>query len=404
MLNLRLPLPRFLSAGEIVSGAGSIGALRALEAAKVAALVSPSFLRAPDTEPILTKSIRAEALRIVPMPGGEPTLAALGPVIAELDAFAPDWIVAAGGGSAIDGAKLAWVFHEHPDADLDRITRPFGLPPLRGRCRFAAVPTTAGTGSEVSSAALFFDPATGTKRAIVSHHLLPDLAVLDPKLTVGVPASVVAEAGLDALAHALEGYVSRFDNPLVDLFAEQAAALLFQSLTRTQREPENLAVRLDVMHAATMAGWVQNLKVPGIGHAVAHQLARFGVSHGRAVGCLLPWAIRYNLLDAAVTAKYERLARACGLERACDLPHAVEVLARELALAPLRLPRAQVESDLAVIAARALEDPCARANPRPFEAADIARMIVDGCELMVEGSVKDDGPDGAVQKGTRGSP
>lgn len=375
MLNLRLPLPRFLSAGEIVSGPGSLGALRALDAAKVAALVSPSVLRANESGSFLSNALRAEAVRIIPMPGGEPVLSRLSPVIGELTTFAPDWVVAVGGGSAIDGAKLAWIFYEHPDADLGRITRPFGLPPLRGRSRFAAVPTTAGTGSEVSSSALFLDSATGAKQGIVSHHLLPDLAILDPKLAVSVPPEAVAAAGMDALAHALEGYVSRFENPLADLFAEKAAAVLFDKLAHTQREPENLALRLEVMHAATLAGWVQNLKVPGIGHAIAHQLARFGLSHGHAVGRLLPAAIRFNLAAPPVVVKYKHMARACGLDQAEDLPPAIEALALTLGIAPINLSRAALESNQMTIVEDAQKDPCGRANPRQFEAADVVAFL-----------------------------
>jgi alcohol dehydrogenase class IV len=129
------------------------------------------------------------------------------------------------------------------------------------------------------------------------------------------------------------------------------------------------------MHAATMAGWVQNLKLPGIGHAVAHQLGRFGVSHGRAVGCLLPSALRFNLSDALVAAKYDRLARACGLDGAQALPDAVEALLRELNVASLHLNCAEVELDQPASVAGALADPCARANPRQFEASDVADLL-----------------------------
>lgn len=376
MLNLRVSIPRFLSAGEIVSGPGSLGALRALDAVKVLVLASNSLLRSPGIEAELGRSIRAEGLRIVPMPSGEPRLGRLEPVLAEVDSFAPDWLVAVGGGSTLDGAKLAWVLHEHPDAALDRLARPFALPRLRGRTRFVAVPTTSGTGSEVSSAAVFLDEVSGAKRPIVSHELLPDLAVLDPKLTVGVPSTVVADAGFDALSHAIEGYVSRLDNPLVDLMAEAAAEVLLRRLAQTQRDPADLRLRLEVMGAATMAGWVQNLKLPGIGHAIAHQLGRFGVPHGRATGRLLPGAMRFNQADPAVAARYDRLARRCGLRDGSELVQAVEALSAEIRLGPLRVSRSQIESNLPSLAAAVIEDPCARANPRPVTAAEVATLLL----------------------------
>jgi alcohol dehydrogenase class IV len=376
MLNLRIPLPRFLSAGEIVSGPGSLGALRALDAIKVLVLASGSLVRAPGVAAEIERSIRAQALRLIAMPAGEPALDRLAPVLAEADAFGPDWIVAIGGGSVLDGAKLVWIFHEHPDAALERLTRPFALPRLRGRARFAAVPTTSGTGSEVSSAAVFLDTGTGAKRSVVSHELLPDLAILDPKLAVGVPAATVADAGFDALAHALEGYVSRLDNPLADLLAETAAEVLLRCLAPTQRDPEDLRLRLEVMHAATLAGWVQNLKLPGLGHAVAHQLGRFGIPHGRAAGCLLPGTLRFNQAEADCAAKYERLARRCGLRDATELVAAVEALAATVRLGPLALPRTQVEPGLPALAEAALADPCARTNPLPATAAAVASLLL----------------------------
>jgi alcohol dehydrogenase class IV len=377
MLNLRLPLPRFLSAGEIVVGPGSVGALRALDAVRVLVLASPGLLRAPGAAADLERAIRAEAIRFVAMPTGEPSVERLAPVLAEAGGFGPDWIVAVGGGSVLDGAKLVWIFHEHPEATIERLSRPFALGRMRGRARFVALPTTAGTGSEVSSAAVFSDAATGAKRAIVSHELLPDLAILDPRFSVGVPADVVADAGFDALAHALEGYVSRLDNPFVDVFAESAAEVLLRSLAATQRDPGDLRLRLEVMQAALLAGWVQNLKVPGIGHAVAHQLGRLGIPHGRAVGCLLPGTLRFNQADPAVAARYDRVARRCGLRDGTELVQAVETLGVRVGLRPMGLPpRSQIQPELPAIAAAALNDPCARTNPRPVTVAAVADLLL----------------------------
>ena len=141
----------------------------------------------------------------------------------------------------LDAAKLAWVWYEQPEADIALLARPFALRGLRGRSRFVAVPTTAGTGSEVSSAAVIKDPNSSRKIPIVSHELIPDIAILDPRLTTNVPATAMVAAGLDALAHAVEGYVSRFDNPVADAQAEKSVEMILRVLPRTVAEPDDLA-------------------------------------------------------------------------------------------------------------------------------------------------------------------
>jgi len=379
MLRIRLPLPRFLSSGEIFVGKSSIGALRALDAVRAVVLCSGSLLRDSKAATKIFSAINAHDIRLIEAPSGEPDLAKLRPIMKEVAAFRPDWIIAIGGGSVLDSGKLLWIFHEHPDVSLQRITRPFALPALRGKCRFAAVPTTAGTGSEVSSATIFTNDL-GQKVPIVSHDLLPDITILDPTLTVGVPASVVASSGLDALSHVIEGYVSRFINPLADVFAETAARTLFEQLSLTQTQPDDYDTRLEVMQAAMMAGWVQNLKVPGIGHAIAHQIGRFGISHGLACGALLAPAIAFNAQEETVRRKYDRLASALGLRDCNELQLAIGELRKKLGVG--RGLGAFVEGGESVlkfhmpkIISGATVDMCYRANPRTVDASSIESVL-----------------------------
>ncbi len=380
MLRIRLPLPRFLSAGEVFAGKGSLGALRALDAVRAAVVCSGSLLRDAGMAKRIAAAINAHDVRLIEATTGEPGLAKLRPVMAEIATFQPDWIIAIGGGSVLDAGKLLWIFHEHPDVSLEGISRPFALPPLRGKCRFAAVPTTAGTGSEVSSATILTDEF-GRKVPIVSHDLLPDVAILDPMLTIGVPAAVVAASGLDALAHALEAYVSRFANPLADMFAETAARVLFAQLPATQARPDDLDTRLEVMQAAMLAGWVQNLKVPGIGHAIAHQLGQFGIAHGAACGALLSPAIAFNAADEPTRRKYDRLAAALGLENCRGMQAAVGELRHKLGTgqglgAFAKGGASAIKSHLPEITAGALADICTRANPRTVDAAAVEGVLV----------------------------
>jgi len=370
MLQIRLPLPRFVSAGEILSGPGTLGALRVLDAARASVLASPSVLaKHRDT---FRRCIGAEAVTLIEMPQGEPTWSALASVVAQVEAFQPDWMIAVGGGSTLDGAKIAWVLYEHPALERERLMRLGGIPALRGKARFVAVPTTAGTGSEASSSALVVDSTSGAKHALVSHDLLPDIAVLDPRLAMGCPPAVIAHAGLDALAHAVECYGSRLNNTLADALAEKAAEEIFVHLPAYWGDPGNEAFCLKMMNAALLAGWVQNQKIPGIGHAIAHQLGGLGVAHGRATGCLLAAAVDYNCGDVATAARYDQLGKALGFGDHLGL---IDNLRRLVGAVECAALPERVAESLDSIAAGAAEDPCARTNPRLVDRDAVAQVI-----------------------------
>ncbi len=196
------------------------------------------------------------------------------------------------------------------------------------------------------------------------------------------PSAVVASAGLDALAHALEGYVSKFANPLADAFAESAARTLFARLPETQARPDDSELRLEVMQAAMLAGWVQNLKVPGVGHAIAHQLGKFGIAHGAACGALLAPAIEFNCGDEATAKKFTRLAQTLGLHDTAGLISRVRELRQQLGstqgLGALAEGGAEaVRTRRPEIATGALADVCARANPRPVDAAVVEAILAE---------------------------
>ena len=374
MLRMRVPVPRFVSAGEIFVGPGSVASLRALSASRAVLLVSPSIVRDTALLEQLKKSVGALSLEVVISAPGEPSIESLQNALASVTEFGPDWLIAVGGGSVIDAGKVIWVLYEHPDIDLELISRPFALPRMRGRCRFAAVPTTAGTGAEVSSAAVLIDPATGRKRFVVSHELLPDVAVLDPRLMAGLPAPAMISASLDALAHAIEGYVSVVPNSLVDSFAHEAVMSLFRELPRGLPAADDVERRLALMIASLLAGWVQNHRPPGIGHAVAHQLGRYGAPHGTACGVLLPAAMRVNLRNDAVRRGYDRLAAHVGLGSADHLVGKVEDTLAALGVSrslPQALPSAAnaTNGDRARIIADAKADICARTNAVPLDDA-----------------------------------
>ncbi len=218
-----------------------------------------------------------------------------------LEQVGADAIVALGGGSVMDAAKAMRLFHESPDLSLRELSLPFldarkrvaSYPQIEHDMQLVAVPTTAGTGSEVSPAAVI--TRDGTKVTLVDYSLVPDMAIVDPTLTVSMPPTVTADTGVDALTHALEAAVSIFASPFTDAFCMQAINLILDALPRAYADGGDLEARTAMANAATIAGLAFSNAFVGVNHALAHAVgARFGIAHGRANAIFLPHVLRYN--------------------------------------------------------------------------------------------------------------
>jgi acetaldehyde dehydrogenase/alcohol dehydrogenase len=222
--------------------------------------------------------------------------------------FQPDTVIAVGGGSVLDAAKVMRLFYEHDDLTFDVLALPFldprkrvaDYPQDQHTVRLIAVPTTAGTGSEVSPAAVL---TVGSRKAtLVDYCLAPDMAIVDPMLTLSLPRGATADTGIDALTHALEGAVSIFSSPYTDAFCMQAIRMIFDWLPRAVENGDDVEARTGMSNAATMAGLAFSNAFVGVNHAMAHAIgARFHIAHGRANGILLPHVLRYN---AALPSKF----------------------------------------------------------------------------------------------------
>jgi acetaldehyde dehydrogenase/alcohol dehydrogenase len=213
----------------------------------------------------------------------------------------PDLIVAVGGGSVIDAAKAMRLFYEHPDLTMDELSLPFLDPRKRvvqfpqdpHRARLVGVPTTAGTGSEATPAAVL--TVEGHKSTLVDYTLTPDVAIIDPRLMTSMPPAMTADTGIDALTHALEALVSVFASPFSDAFAVQSARLIFQWLPKAYADGSDVAARTGMADAANIAGQAFANAFVGVNHALAHSVgARFHLAHGRANAIFLPHVLRYN--------------------------------------------------------------------------------------------------------------
>ena len=280
--------------------AGALENLRDLECTDVV-VVTDALGEHRGVVDLLRPKLRARHLRVFSEVEPEPDEATVRRGVELLDRVRPDLLVAVGGGSVIDAAKAMRLFYEHPEHDLDELTLPFLDPRKRvasyphdaHRLRLVAIPTTSGTGSEVSPAAVI--TVGGRKETLVDYCLVPDMAIVDPVLTVSMPVSVTTDSGIDALTHALEAVASVFASPYTDAFCVQAARLVFDALPRVYDEPADLSARTDMANAATLAGLAFSNAFVGSCHALAHAGgARFGLSHGRANGIFLPHVLRYN--------------------------------------------------------------------------------------------------------------
>ncbi|MCM3728228.1 bifunctional acetaldehyde-CoA/alcohol dehydrogenase [Neobacillus cucumis] len=326
--------------------------------------------------------------------------------------FEPDVIIALGGGSAMDAAKGMWLFYEYPDAEffglkqkfLDIRKRIVKYPHLGQRAQFVAIPTTSGTGSEVTSFSVITDKQANIKYPLADYELTPDVAIIDPQFVMTVPKHITADTGLDVLTHAIEAYVSCMANDFTDGLAMKAIQLVFEFLPRAYRNGNDEEAREKVHNASTIAGMAFANAFLGINHSLAHKLgAEFHIAHGRANAVLLPHVIRYNATKPKkftafpkynhfkADKRYAEIVRTLGLPAATteegveSLVQAIIRLALELevpmSLAANGIDQAEFESKVDLLADRAFEDQCTTANPKlPLvtELAEIYRLAYKG--------------------------
>ena len=313
----------------------------------------------------------------------------------DMIAFNPDVIIAVGGGSPIDAAKGMWLFHEQPDADFEGLSekfmdirkRVYKFPRLGQKAKLVAIPTTSGTGSEVTSFAVITDKETGTKYPLADYELTPDVAIIDPTLVMSVPKKVTADTGMDVLTHAIESYVSVMASDYTDGLAMKAIELVFDYLPSSYENADKLA-REKMHNASCIAGMAFANAFLGINHSMAHKLgAEFHIPHGLANAILLPWVIEYNG-EANPTKlatfpkynhhqapdKYRQIARYLGLPSKTaeagvkSLANAVRDLMKELdmptTLKEAGIPEKDFLEKVEELSSMAFRDQCTTANPR----------------------------------------
>ncbi|HOQ95266.1 MAG TPA: iron-containing alcohol dehydrogenase [Sphaerochaeta sp.] len=295
----------------------------------------------------------------------------------EMAAFQPDWIVAIGGGSALDAAKVMWCFYEYPELKFEEIIEPGSMPPLRNKARFIAIPSTSGTASEITAFSVITDTKNHIKYPIVAADMVPDIAILDPAIPATMPPHITANTGMDVMAHAVEAIASTAATAFTDPYAIQAIKMVIDNLPTAYAQGDNMEARLAMHEASALAGMAFTNASLGLVHSMAHKIGgEFGVTHGLANAILMPYVIAYN---RKFTNKYAYAEKLLGVK---DLGQTVLELNKKLGIPASFVTCDEVDFSekkfLAVLdrmSQHAFEDPCTLTNPGKPTAADVKELF-----------------------------
>lgn len=379
-------MTRFTLPRDIYYGAGAIHALKGLKEHKKAMIFTGGnsmrrggFLL--KVEGIL-QDIGIET-RIFEGIEPEPSIETVFRGAEAMRAFEPDVIVAIGGGSSIDAAKVMWVFYEHPEKTFDDIKEPFTMPPLRRKAIFIAIPSTSGTATEVTAFSVITDYKTNIKYPLADFEIVPDIAILDTDLPMTMPQKLTAHTGMDALTHAVEAYVSTAHSQFSDALALQAISDVYNNLVPSYYGDKQAREKMHI--AQCLAGMAFSNALLGIAHSLAHKTgAVFHIPHGCCNAILLPHVIEFNAKVCG--SRYAAIAHHLGLPGRTDeqltqaLVDSIKQLNQKLHIAQTYKENGVSEDMLKdhadAIVANAVLDPCTSSNPRQIDAEKMKRILL----------------------------
>ena len=339
----------------------------------------------------------------------DPTLASAKAGAAAMRSYEPDVIIALGGGSAMDAAKIMWVLYEHPDADFQDMAmrfadirkRVYNFPKMGEKAYFVAIPTSAGTGSEVTPFAVITEETTGTKYPLADYELLPDMAIIDTDFHMSAPKGLTSASGIDAVTHALEAYASVMATDYIDGLALQALKIIFEYLPIAYEDGTNEKAREKMANAATMAGMAFANAFLGVCHSMAHKLGAYHhLPHGVANALLIDEVIRFNSAEVPAKmgtfpqyayphaqARYAEVADALGIKgkddatKVANLIKAIDELKAKVGIKPSIKDYVADEKDflerLDAMVLDAFDDQCTGANPRYPLMSEIKKMYLN---------------------------
>ena len=296
--------------------------------------------------------------------------------------FEPDLIVAMGGGSPIDAAKAMWIFYEYPDFTFEQAVVPFGLPELRQKAKFVAIPSTSGTATEVTAFSVITNYNEKIKYPLADFNITPDIAIVDPALAETMPPKLTAHTGMDALTHAIEAYVSTANSNFTDPLAIKAIQMVNSDLIKSYNGDVESR---DLMHQAQcLAGMAFSNALLGIVHSMAHKTgAVFHIPHGCANAIFLPYVIQYNRKECEK--RYADIARSIDLPGSTDAELTDSLINKINDMnTALNIPHSMKEygieesdfkANLEFIAHNAILDACTGSNPRPIDDKTMEKLF-----------------------------
>jgi len=382
----------FFRSPEIIFGVGSLDHLRAIEGTRafvvtdenIAALGFVAKVQAQLSQAGIESAVFAE---VEP----NPSLQTVKRGAQEAQAYEPDWIIGLGGGSCIDAAKSVWIQYERPDLAPDDVA-PMGKLGLGKKAHLIAIPTTSGTGAEVTWPIVLTDQEEHRKISIGHPENIPDLAIVDPVFVNHLPAQITADTGMDVLTHAIEGYTSQWANDFADGLCLKASQLVFDNLPRAyERGAEDPEAREKMHNAATIAGLGFGNSMAAMAHGLGHSIgAILPLPHGRAVGLCLPYTIEFTVRGWLPT-RYADIARFLELpaddeaQAAASLAEAIRQLARRIdqpsSLQEAGISLADFEANLPKLVDNALNDSAMTISlrfPEEEEVDKVLRYIYEG--------------------------
>lgn len=362
---------------KVIMGTDALYQLEHIEGGKVFVVCDPFLIKNKTIDSILD-NMKNRTVEIFSDITPDPSLEVISNGLEKMLDFKPELLLAVGGGSAIDSAKL---IHNIYQKNVKNI-----------RVKFVAVPTTSGTGTEATAFSVVTDEDKQIKHALISEEFLPDIAILEPKITLSVPPVITADTGMDVLTHAIEACVSVKANDFTDALAEKAIQMVLAYLPKAVREPEDIQAREKMQNAACMAGMAFNETSLGLNHAMAHALgARFHISHGKSNAMLLCPVMRFHagFPNSKAPEAYFRLAKLLHLQTynlqvgAENLIKCIERLRQEIGIPQtihsLGINTEQYEEAIDDMAEAAMLDNCLKTNPvkvNTYEVESIYRQLI----------------------------
>ncbi|SHK56404.1 Alcohol dehydrogenase, class IV [Clostridium cavendishii DSM 21758] len=377
-------MARFTLPRDIYHGQGSLEVLKTLKGKRAIIVVGggsmkkfgflekvENYLREAGIETILFEGVEPDPSVETVMKGAQ--------VMRE---FEPDWIVAMGGGSPIDAAKAMWIFYEYPDFTFEQAVVPFGLPELRQKAKFIAIPSTSGTATEVTAFSVITDYKAKIKYPLADFNITPDIAIVDPDLAQTMPAKLVAHTGMDALTHAIEAYTASLKSNFSDPLAMRAIEMVQENIVKSF---EGDVEARNLMHEAQcLAGMAFSNALLGIVHSMAHKTgAVFHIPHGCANAIFLPYVIEYNRV--VCEDRYANIARTLGLKGQTDaeLTDSLIEMINDLNT-KLNIPHTMKEygvteedfkANVEFISKNAIIDACTGSSPREIDAKTMEKLF-----------------------------